>query len=408
MSGSTKPVIFSKVGFNTRRVKKSPFANSGGYKITSTTILACTLLIFGGLFLPYLYVIKMKDHPHDNVLDKKHLDLMTPKLFTSSIGGGEEGEHGNAFSQIGTHESKTLIDQVTATSNLRSQTDLMKEVQNQVIPAALLETVMKMEQKVETAVKSIVVHDTAVHADTAAPLGPLLHNGKKRLAYAITITKDGPFLDGAAILAYSIVQSSKFSNYVNSLVAFVHPNVTKSREGLKKLGYHVIEVPIPINVSAIKFEFLREKINKNGCCGASELIKLSSYRLIQYHRVIHLDADVILMNPISELFERNYSLIYTTDPNMATYKGEEKMPVQGGFIVLQPSIQDYNNIVDIEMTTIFAKGSGWNRSRIGWFWGGMTVQGVLPYYYNLITHPGRTQIVDRCFYNTMADVPECM
>ena len=38
----------------------------------------------------------------------------------------------------------------------------------------------------------------------------------------------------------------------------------------------------------------------------------------------------------------------------------------------------------------------------------MTVQGVLPYYYNLVTAKGRKQIVDRCYYNTMADTPECM
>lgn len=34
------------------------------------------------------------------------------------------------------------------------------------------------------------------------------------------------------------------------------------------------------------------------------------------------------MQPIDELFERDFALIYTTDPNMATHKGEDKMPVQ--------------------------------------------------------------------------------
>jgi hypothetical protein len=37
----------------------------------------------------------------------------------------------------------------------------------------------------------------------------------------------------------------------------------------------------------------------------------------------------------------------------------------------------------------------------------MTVQGVLPYYYNRIAPPGRSQIVDRCYYNTMADTEPC-
>lgn len=157
---------------------------------------------------------------------------------------------------------------------------------------------------------------------------------RKRYAYAITINKDGSFQDGAAVLAYSIMKYSWNASYDISFVAFVHPNVTTSRPALKRLGYHVIEVPTPINSSAIKFDFLREKINKNGCCGAAELIKLTSYRLVQYDRVIHLDADVILLNSIDELFEKDKSLIYTTDPNMATFKGPDKMPVQVSRVVL--------------------------------------------------------------------------
>jgi hypothetical protein len=121
-------------------------------------------------------------------------------------------------------------------------------------------------------------------------------NRRKRIAYAITITKDGFFQDGAAVLAYSIYSVSKNSGYDVSLVAFVHPNVTTSRPVLRKLGYHVIVAPTPINTSAIPWEFLRDHIDKNGCCGATELIKLNSYRLMQYDRVIHLDADTYLLN----------------------------------------------------------------------------------------------------------------
>jgi hypothetical protein len=36
----------------------------------------------------------------------------------------------------------------------------------------------------------------------------------------------------------------------------------------------------------------------------------------------------LLSQPIDELLARDFSLIYTTDPNMATHKGEDKMPVQ--------------------------------------------------------------------------------
>eukprot|EP01036_Dinobryon_divergens_P035067 gene35067-45391_t len=132
---------------------------------------------------------------------------------------------------------------------------------------------------------------------------------KKRLAYVITITKDGYFgLDGAAVLAYSIINSTSEisrAEYEISFIAFVHPDVITTRPGLQRLGFHVIEVPIPINTSAITFKFLREGILKNGCCGASELIKISAYRLLQYDRVIHLDADTMFLNPIDELRRQN-------------------------------------------------------------------------------------------------------
>lgn len=131
---------------------------------------------------------------------------------------------------------------------------------------------------------------------------------RKRYAYAITITKDGFFQDGAAVLIYSIMKYSWNASYDISFIAFVHPNVTTSRPGLRQLGFHIIDVPVPINVSAIQFDFLREKINKNGCCGSAELIKLSSYRLLQYDKVIHLDADVIFLNVSLAL--RNSKLIY--------------------------------------------------------------------------------------------------
>lgn len=101
---------------------------------------------------------------------------------------------------------------------------------------------------------------------------------RKKIAYAITITKDGFFQDGAAVLAYSIMKYSQNTTYDISFIAFVHPNVTTSRIGLERLGFHVIEVPTPVNTSAIRFDFLRDHIDKNGCCGAAELIKLTSYR----------------------------------------------------------------------------------------------------------------------------------
>lgn len=240
-------------------------------------------------------------------------------------------------------------------------------------------------------------------------------NKKKRIAYAITITKDGSFQDGAAVLAYSIMKIYNNDKHISksysiSLIAFVHPMVIKARKELKRIGYHVIEATTPINSSAIPYQWFREHIERNGCCGASELIKLNAYRLIQYDKIVHLDADVILLQNFNELFDNDYSLIFTTDPNMADVRNQNeanRLPVQGGFLIIKPSIDDYLNLINIMITTEFVIDRGWNATDVGWYWGGMTIQGLLPYYYYIVTSPKRIKMVDRCLYNTMADTPQC-
>jgi len=40
-------------------------------------------------------------------------------------------------------------------------------------------------------------------------------------------------------------------------------------------------------------------------------------------------------------------------------------------------------------------GGGWRGSKIGYFYGGQTIQGLLPFYYNIIA-PGTAMEVNRC------------
>lgn len=62
---------------------------------------------------------------------------------------------------------------------------------------------------------------------------------KKRMqvAFAITITRDGKFQDGAAVMAYSIDKAFRDDDMDISMIAFVHPNVTTSRAFLERVGY---------------------------------------------------------------------------------------------------------------------------------------------------------------------------
>lgn len=127
------------------------------------------------------------------------------------------------------------------------------------------------------------------------------HTAKKRVAYAITVTKDGPFLDGALVLGYAakkVHDSSKGFNsiYEADLVAFVAPEVVKARPILEQHGWQILEKELPVGLEDIENKDYAKNMRESGCCGASEFLKLWAYTLTDYHRVIHLDMDSIIFN----------------------------------------------------------------------------------------------------------------
>ena len=114
------------------------------------------------------------------------------------------------------------------------------------------------------------------------------------------------------------------------------------------------EFDSPVNVSNIHDEYVRTHIEKNGCCGEKELIKLYAYTLLSYHRVVHLDTDVIILANLDELLDLDHSLVFTTDPNM---QGKSKVPpVQGGFLLIRPSMQVYHDLVNVVLNANFVPG----------------------------------------------------
>jgi hypothetical protein len=80
---------------------------------------------------------------------------------------------------------------------------------------------------------------------------------KKRIAYAITVTKDGPFVDGALVLGYAAlkVHDEKHgfrSKYDASLVAFVTPGVVTARTLLASHGWTILEKTVPVSLDEIQ------------------------------------------------------------------------------------------------------------------------------------------------------------
>eukprot|EP00756_Hemistasia_phaeocysticola_P046796 Hpha_TRINITY_DN20623_c0_g1::TRINITY_DN20623_c0_g1_i1::g.148136::m.148136 len=162
--------------------------------------------------------------------------------------------------------------------------------------------------------------------------------GRPLVAYAITVTKDGSYVDGAAVMAHSVLQVHKSSKYGVELVAFLKPGCDRTKRQLRALAragqdWRILERTAPIELKRTPPIYQAEAAG--GCCGVDELIKLYAWTLTEYHRVAHLDADTILLRNIDDVLSRPSSLAYTHDWGMANAMSRLP-PVQGGFLVVRP------------------------------------------------------------------------
>jgi len=260
-------------------------------------------------------------------------------------------------------------------------------------------------------------------------------DGRLTIAVASTVTGCGsdPFIDGAAVLKYSLDVHSRSatSKFKYRTYIFYHPDAKECVLPLGNLGYTLLERSTPIKVEEIGGDGgLRERIVTNGCCGEKELIKLEAFRLIEHPIVIHLDLDVLINKPMDDVFDfminpKRYkdspellskipimwpeedipddiSLIFTKDYNVVAPKRQDK-PYQGGFFAIKPSLETYNEFLEILREADYDIKHGWG-GKVGPFHGGMTIQGLLPWYYQYL-HPGRSVELNRCKYNNMSDKP---
>lgn len=255
------------------------------------------------------------------------------------------------------------------------------------------------------------------------------HANENTVAYVVSVTGCGsdPITEGGAVLKHSIhrVSSHGTGRYDYHLFAIYHPNAESCAKPLAELGYELLERNVFVNVSDIKGDFLRDKIEKNGCCGEKELIKFEAYTLTEYPIVVHLDLDVLVLKPMDDLFDmmmkgpqavtnkdfimwktkevpQTINAFFTYDYNMVGPRNPYK-PVQGGFLVTRPDLSVYEKLRDIVLEGDFQSGAGWG-GKVGPFHGSMTFQGLVPYYYDVL-YPGQAVELNRCIYNQMCDNP---
>ena len=194
------------------------------------------------------------------------------------------------------------------------------------------------------------------------------------------------------------------------MIAFVHPAAESCSDIFRSLGYTIQIRDTPFNVTDIKMKFLRENVVKSGCCGEKEYLKLYAYALLEYPIVVHLDLDSLVLKPLDDLFlamlgtndnnddgiassgdqgggnatdgakfstevsearsripvmfdnplpVKSIDAYFTRDYNMIN-PGHKHVGVQGGFLVVKPSMKAFNEYVDIVLEGRFMKGAGWD------------------------------------------------
>lgn len=230
-------------------------------------------------------------------------------------------------------------------------------------------------------------------------------NGITTVPFIVSLTKcgDESYMEGAAVLKYSIHQASIHGNmggkYDYKMFAVYHPDASDCARELEDLGFKVFERQTPVKVEDIRGEVLRQKIENNGCCGSKELIKLEAYTFTDFPIVVHVDLDVLILKPLDILFDamleqsgdltkykdsldvmwpgrplpHKVNAFFTRDFGMIKYHRKYK-PVQGGFLVLRPDNKVYKELVEIVKTGDFDERGGWG-NKIGLFYGSMTIQG---------------------------------
>lgn len=282
-------------------------------------------------------------------------------------------------------------------------------------------------------------------------------SAKATIAYAVSFIectdhhKSGQssiagLIDASLILRHSIHMNS-IRNYPASgslydyhMYSLVHKTKAAScAPALEKAGFTILLVEPPISQSEIKGDDLRNKIQREVCCGADEFIKLYAYTHMKQHPlVVHVDIDFLFRKPLDDIFdvmlqplsqqsqqdsaslnvikariERedqtdpwpiNIEAMITRDYHSSFGMGR-KSGFQAGFWVLKPSQAHFNNLINIiregNYTSGFVRDNGWGGLGYGGFIGAMAMQGLIAYYYDVFV-PGTWVELNNCRHNAVS------
>jgi hypothetical protein len=272
---------------------------------------------------------------------------------------------------------------------------------------------------------------------------PKAATAKATIAYATSVTKcssgNDVLMDQASVLMYSIHKSSfrvptSGSRYDYDLFVFLHTEAAECKDQLEKIGWTVLIKDTPVEVEEIRGN-LKQYVKTASCCGEKEFLKLYSYTLTDYPVVVHFDLDVIVLQNMDELYDsmidgpssparskvaamwqqasefpENIEGFFTRDYNMvnAGQRKVHQIGVQGGFIIVKPNLNYFEEYRQIIIEGNYTVAYGWgDKLAYGGFYGAAQIQGLCSYFFGHV-RPGTAVELNRCVYNSMADNPRSM
>jgi hypothetical protein len=262
------------------------------------------------------------------------------------------------------------------------------------------------------------------------------------IGYAVSLIKchdrqslPAGLIDAALVLRHSIHltsvrHASSGSLYDYQMFAIVHPNV--DREGcakpLEEAGFTILVKDTPVKYREIQGEYLRKHIQSESCCGADEFIKLHAYTITTVPIVVHVDLDFLMLRPMDDLFD---AMLFSKDSDIGraartripkefsaakwpdqvdTFMTRDwpqvipgrKAGFQASFLVIKPSRQVFDLILDVirkgDYVDGYGRDNGWGGQGYGGFVGAKTMQGLLAYVYDVLLYDSWMEL-NQCRFN---------
>ena len=235
------------------------------------------------------------------------------------------------------------------------------------------------------------------------PAGPT--NRSARLAWVTHVDSNAKYVIQVGVLFTSL----RLTNTTGEFVLLCVKCGLGKDPGLQRLGVRLMDTKLPIQAWEVAAPYrnhprVRKQTGKKGegemRSGLSDFVKLRAHQLVDYERVVFLDADVLVRGNLDHLFWL---------PEGSHSNGPHA-PFNAGLVVIKPRKEDFRHLVAVIREGDYTDQTGWRsegpcRSPDGCNARHVT-QGLWDWFYRVDRPPTPPALtLPRDVYNGLQDEP---